>query len=631
MYAASGLVAAIVTTCVIAVASAAPVTTPIDPRALPGWSTYDRYCLACHGARGDGRGPGAAYTRPRPRDFTLGDYEWRTTPIGDPPTDEDLRAAIRFGVPGTSMPAFDSVLSARELADTIMLIEAFSPSAFSRARGAELTLAPPPEASDPARGATLWTQLGCATCHGAGGQGDTPAHPFDLTTERVRRPRSTDDREARRRAIALDLATGLAGTAMPGYSNAATNTDLWALADHVLSLEPHAPRVRALGTLDANAITTDQRAQLAIGTRPGGGDVDEDALFGDAVAAQGAAPASLAPAEASLRARQCGRCHAKQVSEWTGSIHGAAASPGLRAQIDVMTDDAAASCRRCHTPLAEQRPAAGTAYDRELQAEGVTCAACHVRAWARRGPPNVAPSLLSLPGYPLQTLPIFERGDLCITCHQLPPRTAVGGRPLLNTYAEWLDGPYMRRGVQCQHCHMPNREHRLLGIHDRDTFRQGIELTASARRDAQGRVGVAAILRNIGAGHMLPTTTTPAVWLAIALVDGQGAELPLPRASSRIGRDLVYEHGAWRERSDTRIAPGDSALLVDGWSADRTAGAVAARVTVTVRPDDYYEGFYQRLLSARPPPAPAQRALYEQALARARASSYVAEERILPL
>ena len=533
------------------------------------------------------------------------------------------------------MPGFDSVLSAREIDDTIVLIETVMPAPLATTS----TLALPPQPADPApdraRGAALWSQLGCASCHGLHGAGDGPAAaamaapPFDLTAQPLRRPRDPAARSEI--AVALDIWTGIGGTAMPGYAGAIGDADLWALASYVAALGPRESPAHALGSLEDVAIAADRRAPIAVGTRPAGGDLDEDALFTTAIPLQGAPPSSLAPATASLGARQCGRCHAKQVREWTGSLHGAAASPGLRAQIDVMSERAAAACRHCHTPLAEQQPAAGGAYDPDLQAEGVTCAGCHVRAWARRGPPNLAPSLLTLPGYPLQTLAIYERGDLCMTCHQLPPRTAVAGKPLLNTYAEWLDGPYMRRGVQCQHCHMPNREHTVLGIHDRDTFRQGIALTTSARRAAHGVIGASAILRNIGAGHDLPTTPTPAVWLAIELVDARGTPLPNTRVGKRIGRDLAFADGAWQERSDTRIAPGDSAILVDGWSGARAAGAVAARFTVTVRPDDYYERFYAQRLAAQPPPAAPQRAQYEQALARARASSYVAEDRRVPL
>src|SRR5439155_16061033 len=128
-------------------------------------------------------------------------------------------------------------------------------------------------------------------------------------------------------------------------------------------------------------------------------------------------------------------------------LHAQATAVGFPARAHGLPSDDTASCARCHAPLAEQ------ADDPDLRAEGVTCAGCHVRHWVRRGPPGVSPSLARVEGYPLVELALYERGDFCLPCHQLPPRTAVAGKPLLNTYKEWLEGPYMRRGIQCQTCH----------------------------------------------------------------------------------------------------------------------------------------------------------------------------------
>jgi ribosomal protein L40E len=324
-------------------------------------------------------------------------------------------------------------------------------------------------------------------------------------------------------------------------------------------------------------------------------------------------PRSLAPAEASLAARQCARCHAKQYREWEGSLHHGADSPGLRAQIDYAMADATA-CRRCHAPLAEQA-------DPVLRAAGASCAGCHVRTWQRHGPPNLAPSLARDPAYPLTTLPIYERADLCLPCHQLPPRDALEGKPLLDTYREWLAGPYMPRGIQCQHCHMPNREHQFLGIHDRETFRQGIRLRADAVAKG-GVITAIAELTNIGAGHDLPTTPTPAAWLRIELLDARGTVVG--RTQLRIGRELAFDTEL-HELADTRIPPGEHAMLARAFPV----AATTMRVTVEVHPDDYYEGLYAKLLAGQL--VPAQRALFEQALARGRASHYIAEQRDLPI
>jgi len=592
---------------------------------LPGWATYDRYCLACHGYDGDGRGPASPFTWGRPRSFASGEFEWRSTPIGSPPTDADLAATIRYGAPGTSMPAFGDVLGDVEVAHVIQVVKAFSPATFAARPAAEVALGPL-HPIDPVRGAYLWTQLACDRCHGERGHGDGPSAkaltepPYDLVTEPLRRPRASDDPAARRDAAALSIATGMAGTAMPGYAGQISNADVYALADRVVQLGLHARRADR-SSIDDDEIAADRAHPAATGTWPAN-DASEARVFGAAIAAQGPAPGSLAPAEASLAAAQCGRCHAKQVREWQPSLHAGAISPGVRAQIEFgMAASDVAHCLRCHAPLAEQRD------DRVLRAEGATCAGCHVRGWKRLGPPNVSPTLLALPGYPREQLAIYERGDFCLPCHQLMPRDAVAGRPLLNTYKEWLEGPYMRRGVQCQHCHMSNREHAWLGVHDAATFRQGIHLDARAHR-AHDAITVVAELRNIGAGHYLPTTATPAAFLRIELVDAHGRAIAGARDELRIGRDVYYD-GSWHERADTRIPPGEAVTMARAWKAGRTGDAAFARVTVEVHPDAYYERFYANQLAGTL--APGARALFLEAAARAAASHYIAEQREIPI
>jgi hypothetical protein len=99
-------------------------------------------------------------------------------------------------------------------------------------------------------------------------------------------------------------------------------------------------------------------------------------------------------------------------------------------------------------------------------------------------------------------------------------------------------------------------------------------------------------------------------------------------ASLRIGRDIYFD-GTWRERADTRIPPGERAVMARAWSGGRTSVATGVRVTVEVHPDAYYEGLYQARMRGKVPPE--ARALYEQALARARGSHYIAEQRVIPI
>ena len=53
-----------------------------------------------------GRGPTAAFLNPYPRDFRMGTFKFKSTPIGMKPTDDDLRRILLNGVAGTAMPSF---------------------------------------------------------------------------------------------------------------------------------------------------------------------------------------------------------------------------------------------------------------------------------------------------------------------------------------------------------------------------------------------------------------------------------------------------------------------------------------------------------------------------------------------
>ncbi len=615
-------------------------------------NNYDRYCLPCHGVAGDGLGPAAAWVWPRPRDFTKASYKWRAS-ANPLPSDDDLALTIRFGAKGTSMHGFADALSDADIAAIIAQLKRFAPTAaWSSANAAPLALGTAPAKPGPSNGANertlgagpaqLWIDKGCASCHGDDGRGAATAgatnslKPYDLTTTLLRRPRRGDTRNDRLQAVALTIATGLNGTAMPAFGSALSNDELWALADFVVTLNRNADRNQAAAASVPRQAqhaqdTAAKQAQRA-GDWPGAANDPDGQLFGGNISVQGPPPSALVPAAASLVPEQCARCHAAQFRQWSGSIHARAGSPGLFAQIEPVahaSKDFVESCTRCHTPLAEQRRQVdgknNPTFDGELQQQGIACAGCHVRQWRRFGPMAVASSLLPMPNYPLTTLPIYERSDFCLPCHQLPPALSVANRPLLNTYKEWLEGPYMARGVQCQHCHMPNREHTFLGVHDAATFRQAMRLDATAQRQTDGSVDIRVEVHNIGAGHYLPTTPTPAAWIDIELRDRNGKQIVGTHKRVRIGRHIEFGSSGWRDIEDTRIPPGGKHTVATGWRDGMTAQAATMHIQIEVHPDDYYEGLYQTELRKSLPAA--QRAMYQLALQRAQASYYVALQR----
>ena len=67
---------------------------------------FREHCSQCHGITGDGAGPAALLLNPYPRDFRLGKFKFKSTPMRQKPTDEDLRETLIHGIPGTAMPSF---------------------------------------------------------------------------------------------------------------------------------------------------------------------------------------------------------------------------------------------------------------------------------------------------------------------------------------------------------------------------------------------------------------------------------------------------------------------------------------------------------------------------------------------
>ena len=70
------------------------------------YGLYREHCILCHGIAGNGLGATSRLLNPYPRDFRLGKFKFKSTPIGSRPTRDDLRQLLRRGIAGTSMPSF---------------------------------------------------------------------------------------------------------------------------------------------------------------------------------------------------------------------------------------------------------------------------------------------------------------------------------------------------------------------------------------------------------------------------------------------------------------------------------------------------------------------------------------------
>lgn len=204
-------------------AQAPPSAVPDLVSAVDAARLYADACAACHGARGDGRGPAArGLGLPRPRDFTAGVFKFRTTPSGSLPSDQDLFRTISQGVAGTWMPAWGTRLTEAECWALVRYIKSFAPTFRTEAPDPPVPLPSPPGRSREliSEGPWVYAVLGCAQCHGERGRGNGPSarrlsddygdpiRPYDFTRGAYKNGGSPE-------ALYRTLRTGLSGTPMP--------------------------------------------------------------------------------------------------------------------------------------------------------------------------------------------------------------------------------------------------------------------------------------------------------------------------------------------------------------------------------------------------------------------------------
>lgn len=145
-----------------------------------GKAVYENSCAHCHGVEGRGDGSAAENLLPRPRDFTRGLYKIRSTESGQLPTDQDLFDMITEGMPGSSMPGWETALSASDRWELVAYIKTFHDGfKESEAPPREISLAGKISYSEESveTGKGLYTELGCVECHGDVGRGDGTSAP----------------------------------------------------------------------------------------------------------------------------------------------------------------------------------------------------------------------------------------------------------------------------------------------------------------------------------------------------------------------------------------------------------------------------------------------------------------------
>lgn len=233
----------------------APPPAPMEKLAKAGVGLYQQNCQVCHGAQGKADGPAAGVLAVPPRNFTAGQFKFKTSMPGQAPFDDDLYRTLSSGIPAAGMPSFGDltvferwalVAHVKNLSQAIR--DDGKPFNYFQKRPAttRMKLPAPPDAAKAQheRGELLYRKVAeCIQCHGEKGLGDgrsakdlkdalkNPIKPADLTRGEV-----TFKTGSRPEDIFRVLTTGMAGTPMPSYEDSLEEEDRWELAFYVTSL-----------------------------------------------------------------------------------------------------------------------------------------------------------------------------------------------------------------------------------------------------------------------------------------------------------------------------------------------------------------------------------------------------------
>ena len=239
--------------------AATTLASVVNPIHLPETSItqglYVQHCAACHGMTGRGDGPAADQLYPRPRDFVKSPLRFAPQGEGETVLIEAIERTISVGVPRSSMPGFDGVLSEDQIAGLARYALALREDQ-SEPTGSEEPIEvgeqPPTTPGLISRGKELFSSLGCVACHGESGHGDGPSsrglvdsvgrpvRPADLTSGLFKSGQTSED-------LVRVVLKGIPGTPMAAFEPAVTKTnpdgtrnltDAWALVAYIKSLSP---------------------------------------------------------------------------------------------------------------------------------------------------------------------------------------------------------------------------------------------------------------------------------------------------------------------------------------------------------------------------------------------------------
>ena len=303
---------------------------------------------------------------------------------------------------------------------------------------------------------------------------------------------------------------------------------------------------------------------------------------------------------ANITAQGCNACHYQAHDDWALSGHaGTGQNQAFQDALNRVSNSTA--CSQCHLPLKVQHATLAAGYidgdmtrpsmahnpvwDPTLMAEGVGCAACHVRDGKVVGTRPIS-------GAPHPVIASAELGtsEMCATCHQLS--FPESDRPFYDTYGEWSRTPYAAANVRCQDCHMPPKAGAATATRfaasPSHAFQADIAraLTVVVRLDShqveRGQAfPVTVTLQNTGAGHHIPTGSPYKSYIvSVSLVDSKGKALTKAYTET-LGRTVSSEP-PYTTSTDNRIQAGGEHQIKTNFTVDhrKKAGNIHLEVRV---------------------------------------------------
>ncbi|ADH84850.1 multiheme c-type cytochrome [Desulfurivibrio alkaliphilus] len=276
----------------------------------------------------------------------------------------------------------------------------------------------------------------------------------------------------------------------------------------------------------------------------------------------------------------CARCHRDIYQEWSHSMHAYAwDNQWFRADYEQAHRETGGAtdmlCGPCHAPVAARTgqlpPHDGSEFDAVSQ-RGVSCDFCHTVTGleqvynmghvsepgrVKRGPRGDGREMY----HAVEFSELHTRAEFCGSCHQvIHPATGVA---IIDTYQDWQNNEYGQKNIRCQDCHMTptpgvgqrrgraatmgeNRSnvafhafsggsvyvqeflgHREQARMAREMLRAAAVVELSPRVTNDATLELTVDVRNVGAGHKIPTGVTyiRKMWLQVEVLNGAGEKV----------------------------------------------------------------------------------------------------------